>query len=131
MIAIPKLNLILAWAWLLGGFASGSVLGLYFHREDWLGGYASFPRRLYRLGHISFFGLGVVNFLFYFTVQSLALSAGPLTRAAGWAFILGALTMPACCVLVAGHREWKNIFALPVISLITGTCLLLWELFLC
>ena len=47
------------------------VLGLFFHRENWLGGYASLKRRMYRLGHISFFGLGAVNLLFWLTVKSL------------------------------------------------------------
>jgi hypothetical protein len=57
-------NLTLAWLWILLGFVSGMVLGLFFHRENWLGGYGSFQRRMYRLGHISFFGLGAVNALF-------------------------------------------------------------------
>ena len=35
-------------------------------REDWLGGYGSFKRRLYRLAHISFFGLAIVNLMFCF-----------------------------------------------------------------
>ena len=43
------------------------VLGMFFHGENWLGGYASFKRRMYRLGHISFFGLGAVNMLFCLT----------------------------------------------------------------
>ena len=53
-----NLNVALAWLWMLLGFISGTVLGLNFHRENWLGGYASRQRRLYRLGHVSFFGLG-------------------------------------------------------------------------
>ena len=52
-----QLNLVLGWLWIALGFASGAVLGLWFHKEQWLGGYASWMRRLYRLGHISFFGL--------------------------------------------------------------------------
>ncbi len=37
-----NLNLFLAWLWILLGFVSGMVLGLFFHRENWLGGYGSF-----------------------------------------------------------------------------------------
>ena len=72
-------NLILAWLWILLGFASGMVLGMFFHAENWLGGYGSFKRRMYRLGHISFFGLGAVNLLFWLTMQKIA-PAGPLAE---------------------------------------------------
>ena len=30
-------NLILAWLWILLGFAAGMVLGMFFHGENWLG----------------------------------------------------------------------------------------------
>ena len=72
-------NLFLAWLWILLGFVSGMVLGMFFHGENWLGGYGSFKRRMYRLGHISFFGLGAVNLLFWLTVQNISL-AGPLAQ---------------------------------------------------
>ena len=38
-------NVALAWLWVLLGFISGMLLGLNFHRENWLGGYASQRRR--------------------------------------------------------------------------------------
>jgi hypothetical protein len=62
-----NLNLLVAWLWILLGFVSGMLLGLFFHHEKWLGGYASFKRRLYRFAHISFFGLGAVNLLLCLT----------------------------------------------------------------
>ncbi len=92
MKALLQLNLIVAWLWILLGFVSGMVLGLFFHRENWLGGYASFKRRMYRLGHISFFGLGAVNLLFWLSVRNLS-AAGPLADFASGAFIVGAITM--------------------------------------
>src|SRR5208283_3212268 len=114
-----NLNLILAWLWILLGFTSGMALGMFFHGENWLGGYASFKRRMYRLGHISFFGLGVVNFIFALTVQNFS-SAGPLASVASWAFIVGAIAMPICCVVMAHFPKAHLIFAVPVISLILG-----------
>src|SRR5690349_16227137 len=48
-----QLNLQLAWLWILLGFIAGMVLGLFFHREDWPGGYGSFRRRMYRPRYIS------------------------------------------------------------------------------
>ena len=117
-------NLFLAWLWILLGFVTGMVLGLFFHGENWLGGYGSFKRRMYRLGHISFFGLGAVNLLFYLTTRNLSL-AGPAAGIASWAFIVGAITMPVGCAVMAHFPKAHLIFAVPVVSLITGAVLTL------
>lgn len=122
----PQLNLTIAWLWILLGFASGMVLGLGFHREDWLGGYGSFRRRLYRLAHISFFGLGAVNLLFWLTMKNISASGATLGLASG-AFALGAVTMPLCCVLMAHAPKTRMLFAIPVLSLLIAgalTCVL-------
>ena len=120
------LNLVIAWLWLLLGFVAGMVLGMFFHGENWLGGYTSFKRRMYRLAHISFFGLGVVNLLFCLTMQNFPL-AGPFTVVASWAFVVGAISMPVCCVVMAHFPKAHLIFAVPVVSLITGGILTLME----
>jgi hypothetical protein len=119
-------NLFLAWLWILLGFVTGMALGLFFHHENWLGGYGSFKRRMYRLGHISFFGLGAVNLLFWLTTKNLPLT-GPLASIATWAFIVGAITMPVCCVIMAHYPKAHLIFAAPVLSLIIGGILTLLE----
>lgn len=123
-----NLNLILAWLWILLGFVSGMVIGLFFRGENWLGGYGSFKRRMYRLGHISFFGLGAVNLLFWLTMQFTS-GSGDLLRAASWIFIIGAITMPLCCVVMAHCPKAHLIFAVPVVSLIAGGVLTLVLLF--
>src|SRR5436189_3173067 len=110
-----RLNLIVAWVGILLGFASGLALGLFFPQENWLGGYTSLKRRLYRLAHISFFGLGAVNLLFYFTVQRLP--ASPAIVIAAWAFIVGAISMPICCLLMAHFPSAHMLFSVPVLSL--------------
>src|ERR1035437_437518 len=117
-------NLILAWLWILLGFTSGMVLGMFFRGENWLGGYGSFKRRMYRLGHISFFGLGALNLLFWLTVQHFSL-AGQGIEIASSAFIVGAIAMPICCVVMASYPKAHLIFAVPVVSLITGGVLTL------
>lgn len=121
-----SLNLIAAWAGILCGFLSGMVLGLFFHHEGWLGGYASFRRRMYRLAHISFFGLGALNLLFWLTAKLSPLS-GVSTNVASGAFTLGAITMPLCCVVMAHLPKLHLLFAVPVISLVTGGLLTLLE----
>jgi hypothetical protein len=119
-------NLLLAWLWILLGFVTGMVLGIFFHGENWLGGYNSFMRRMYRLGHISFFGLGVVNLCFYLTMQSLS-GANRFAGIASWLFIVGAVTMPLSCVIMARFPKAHAIFAVPVLSLIAGAVVTLME----
>ncbi len=115
----PQINLLVAWVWILLGFASGTVMGLFFHRDDWMGGYGSFKRRLYRLAHISFFGLGAVNLGFYFTVRAAG-SGAAIVPVASWAFVVGAISMPLCCYLMAHFPRARLLFGLPVISLLLG-----------
>ena len=121
---IGQLNLVSAWLGILLGFISGLYFGLNFQREDWLGGYGSFKRRLYRLGHISFFGLAVVNFMFYATAERFS-GGGPLIGLAAWAFIIGAVSMPACCLIMAHFPRGHALFAIPVSNLLAGGILTL------
>jgi hypothetical protein len=113
------LNLYVAWLWICLGFLSGMLLGLFFHRENWLGGYGSLKRRMYRLGHISFFGLGAVNLLFWVTARALAASSLHVT-VASTAFVVGAITMPLCCLIMAHFPRAHAIFTVPVLSLLVA-----------
>ena len=113
-----KLNLVVAWIWVLLGFLSGFVLGTRFHEEKWLGGYASHKRRLYRLGHISFFGLALINLMYYFTARGLPASTG--MAVASWGFIAGAIAMPICCVIMVHRPRLRALFLVPVISLVAA-----------
>ena len=121
---LAQINLFLAWLWILLGFVSGMILGLFFRGEQWLGGYASFKRRMYRLGHISFFGLGALNLLFFLTVQHFSL-LGQGVAVASWAFFMGAVAMPVCCGIMANFPKAHLIFVVPVVSLIFGGSLML------
>lgn len=115
-------NLLCAWLGILLGFISGLVFGLFFQNENWLGGYGCFKRRMYRLGHISFFGLAIVNFMFYLTGPAFAANSA-LALIAARAFIIGAIAMPVCCLLMAHFPRTRLLFAIPVISLILGASL--------
>jgi hypothetical protein len=122
-----ELNLVLGWLWVALGFVSGAVLGLRFHDEHWLGGYASWMRRLYRLAHVSFFGLGLLNLMFFLTVRGMSAASVPF-QIASVGFVVGALTMPVCCVLAAHRPTYKPVFALPVLSLMAGALFTVWIL---
>jgi hypothetical protein len=119
IMSAPQSNLALAWLWIFCGFLSGLGLGCFFHREDWLGGYGSFRRRMYRLAHISFFGLGFVNLGFYFTARVLP-GADPFLPLASGSFLAGAISMPLCCLLMAHIPRTRMLFAVPVLSLLLG-----------
>lgn len=119
-------NELFGWVWIVLGFLSGATLGIWFHKEDWLGGYNSFSRRLIRLGHISFVGLGILNILFVHTVERLHIASNG-TNIASYAFILGAITMPLCCALTAWKHSLHLSFIVPVISLLSGGTLLVKE----
>jgi hypothetical protein len=116
---MPTLNLIGGWLGMLAGVVSGAIIGLFFHREDWMGGYQSYRRRLTRLGHIAFFGLGFLNLLFALSAHDLLLS-GIWLWLASWALMLGAVAMPLCCFLSAWRKTWRHLFPLPVLSVTTG-----------
>ncbi len=119
MLTPPEINLFVAWFWIGLGFLSGLGLGLFFHRENWLGGYASHKRRLLRLGHISFFGLGVVNLCFYLTAQAKGMSGFAL-QVASCLFVVGAIAMPLCCLIMAFSQRVLWIFSIPVLSLLAA-----------
>lgn len=112
-------NLIGGWLAMLGGVLSGATLGLFFHREDWMGGYGSYRRRLMRLGHIAFFGLGFLNLIFAATSHELSLRGGYLVTAS-LALMIGAITMPVCCFLSAWRKPLRHLFPVPVLAVTTG-----------
>ncbi|MBI4532879.1 MAG: hypothetical protein HY711_02940, partial [Candidatus Melainabacteria bacterium] len=64
---MENINLYAAWLAIFAGFLTGSIQGLFFHHDDFLGGYGSWTRRMLRLGHISFFGTAFVNLAFVST----------------------------------------------------------------
>lgn len=121
---MPTVNLIGGWLGMLAGVLSGALIGLFFYRDDWMGGYDSFRRRLTRLGHISFFGLGFVNLLFAATASQLSLS-GSYFRVASVALIAGAITMPLCCFLTAWRKPMRHLFPIPVVSVLAGVLAIL------
>lgn len=98
---------------MLAGVLSGALLGLFFHGEDWMGGYPSFRRRLIRLGHISFFGMGLLNILFGLSAEPMHLEGMSLS-VAGWSFVVAAITMPVCCFLTAWRKPLRHFFPIPV-----------------
>lgn len=112
-------NLLAGWIGMLGGAVSGAAAGLFFHQERWMGGYGSFRRRLVRLGHISFFGLGFLNLAFGLSLKAVPLP--PLhAQIASIGFIAGAITMPLCCFLAAWREPLRHLFPIPVVCIVAA-----------
>ncbi len=111
------LNVTFGWLWISLGFLTGLLLGLGFHKAEFLGGYASLRRRMVRLGHIACVMLGVLNILYALTVDQATLS--PFERwATSVTFVLGGFTMPLVCWLTAWKTPFRHLFFIPVASLL-------------
>lgn len=107
------------WIGFLGGVISGALIGLKFHRENWLGGYASRERRMVRLGHISFFGIGMICLFYGLSLRALAPDRGTAGIGA-WALAVALATMPTTCFLTAWRPGFRHLFFIPVLSAATG-----------
>jgi len=118
---MATVNLAAAWIGILCGFVAGAISGLFFANDGWLGGYSSWPRRMVRLGHISFFGLALINFAYAVTVRVMELAS--ISPWPSRLFIVGAVTMPLVCYLSAYRRGFRHLFAVPVLSLVLGVAL--------
>ena len=120
------INLYAAWIGFLLGAIAGAITGLFFDRESWLGGYADWRRRMVRLGHISFFGIGLLNLGFFLTVESLGMRAG--IGLPGHLLIVGAVTMPLVCYLSAHRKGFRHLFFVPAGTVTLALALFLWGL---
>jgi hypothetical protein len=110
------LHILAGWIGVFLGVLTGAVFGSAFHKESWLGGYNSWPRRMLRLGHISFFGIAFLNFMFSITTGLEALH-GTLIGIGSILFLVGAATMPTACFLSAWKKPLKSLFPIPVASI--------------
>src|SRR5512135_1027208 len=122
------MNLFAGWVSILLGFVAGAVPGLWFWRDEWLGGYGSWRRRMVRLAHVSFFGLGFINLAFAFTLPPW--ETVRMTGALHWAaslLVVGNFAMPLVCYLAAWRQPLRHLFALPVACEVAGVALLLGE----
>lgn len=116
---IASLNILAGWIAMLAGAISGAALGLFFDRDGWAGGYGSFRRRMLRLGHISFFGIGFLNLLFGLTLTAVSLPPTH-SRIASAGFLVAVIAMPACCFLTAWKKPLRHLFPIPVLAVLAG-----------
>jgi len=111
-------NWVFGWGMILCAFVTGAGLGMFFHREQFLGGYDSFRRRIVRLGHISLAAIGMLNVLYGLMPQTGG--PMPLHRMAAGGLILGGITMPTVCFLTGWKPGFRHLFFIPVACLVVG-----------
>ena len=117
-------NLYAGWIGIFLGCIAGAVMGMFFHDEGWLGGYGSWQRRMVRLGHISFFGIGFVNIAYALSVKAFGMENLELVS---WLLIIAAITMPMLCYLSAFKKFFRHLFFIPAVSLMAGLAIFLWR----
>ncbi len=110
------LNWYAGWCLVLGAFVTGAAIGLFFHREDFWGGYTSYRRRIVRLGHIALAALGMMNVLYSFSPWPEPSTWRAL--AASSCFVVGGISMPMVCFLSGWKKPFRHLFFVPVVSLI-------------
>ena len=125
---MPIINLYAAWAGMLLGGMAGATLGLFFQNENWLGGYGSWSRRMLRLGHISFFGIGFINLAFALSADALSIEKALIVPST--LFLIGAVGMPLVCYLSAVKDLFRFLFFIPALSVIAGIAIFLWSMLL-
>ena len=115
---IPDLNLWAAWLGFAAGVASGATFGMGFHDEGYAGGYISWRRRMMRLGHISFFGIGLLNLCL--AVTTFFPGWGDVPTWAATSLASAIVLMPAVCFASAWRIGFRHLFALPVLAVTVG-----------
>jgi len=115
------------WLSTCWGVISGAILGLWsfdgpFPVPAWLGEYDQTSRRLARLGHIAFFGLGILNVLVAGELGRARF--GPWGRkAASWAMNFGNVFLPLTLFAAAAYRPLKYGMGAPVLSVLLALVL--------
>jgi hypothetical protein len=112
-------NLAIGWSSLAAGALTGLVLGLWSFGgplpvPEWLGDYGSLPRRLMRLGHIAFFGLGILNILMAW--QMSAARRNRYDRAALVCMNFGNLLLPPTLMAAALYEPLKYLTSFPAFA---------------
>jgi hypothetical protein len=117
---VGEWNRRVGWVSTCLGAATGLILGLWsfdgpFAVPAWLGEYDQTSRRLARLGHIAFFGLGILNLLLARELRRIAL--GPWgRRTASWAMNFGNVFLPLTLFAAAAYRPLKYSMSAPALA---------------
>jgi hypothetical protein len=118
------------WLSMAVGIGTGLVMGMWSFDgplpvPEWLGAYGDVSRRLARLGHIAFLGLGIIDVLLARELPRLALSAA-MRRTASVAMILGNVLLPPALFAAAACRPCKYLLPFPATAVFVAVVLTAW-----
>ena len=124
------MNRTIGWFSLAAGIATGLVMGLWsfdgpMPAPAWLGDYGDTSRRLARLGHIAFVGLGLINILLAHELPHSSLGARA-QRMASRHMNFGNIVLPITLFAAAFWRPAKYAMALPATAVFVALCLAAW-----
>ncbi len=123
------------WLSMCLGVITGLVMGMWsfdgpFAVPAWLGEYDATARRLARLGHIAFFGLGIINLLI----------AGELRRTLenfrgrwllSWAMNIGNIGLPLTLFASAAYRPCKYVMSVPALAVFVALIVTTYGVWFC
>ena len=124
-------NIRFGWIWVLFGIISGMILGMFVFNgpiqlSNEMMTYTSLPRRMLRLAHISFFGLGFLNMFYSITMKSLNIKVDRLTSRL---LIFGSVTIALFLIISAFYEPFKYSLVIPALSLFVAAIILTKDLF--
>lgn len=120
-------NQTIGWCSLVVGALTGMVMGLWSFDgpmpvPDWVGAYGETPRRLLRLCHIAFFGLGILNILLAQQLPNFRLDEG-LKRLAALSMNIGNVFLPLTLLAASAYHPLKYLMAVPATAVVIALAL--------
>jgi hypothetical protein len=118
------------WASIAVGIGVGLIMGMWSFDgplpvPQWLGEYGDTSRRLARLGHIAFIGLGILNILLARELMQSSLDARR-KRLASAAMNFGNIVLPLALFAAAAWRPAKYVMGLPATAVFIALVLAAW-----
>jgi hypothetical protein len=126
--ALGEWNRRIGWLSTCLGAGSGLIMGLWSFDgpvavPGWLGEYDQTARRLARLGHIAFFGLGILNLLVAGELKRISPGSWG-RRTASWAMNFGNVFLPLTLFLAAAYRPFKYFMSVPAVAVFLALALI-------
>lgn len=120
----------MGWSSIAVGIATGLVIGLWSFdgpvaTPAWIGEYTDTSRRLLRLGHIAFIGLGLLSILLADELGRSSLSARG-RELASRLMVAGNVFLPVLLVGAAAWRPLKYLMGLPATCVFVAMVLAAW-----
>lgn len=123
-------NRTVGWWSLATGIAVGLVIGLWsfdgpMATPAWVGEYTDTSRRLIRLGHIAFIGLGMLNILLASELARTSLTPRA-ARLASSLMVIGNIWLPVLLLGAGVWRPLKYLMGIPATCVFVALVLAAW-----